>query len=61
MKDGLKLRTENMQLGFEKLVHGSDTKTYDSDARRLKDKKKKKKTFSANKNTSDLSSKLVYF
>lgn len=60
MKDGLKLHTENMQLVFEKLVHGSDTKTYDSDARRLKDKKKKK-TFSANKNTSDLSSKLVYF
>lgn len=60
MKDGLKLCTENMQLVFEKLVHGSDTKTHDSDARRLKDKKKKK-TFSANKNTSDLSSKLVYF
>lgn len=58
MKDGLKLHTENMQLVFEKLVHGSDTKTYDSDARH---KKKKKKTFSANKNTSDLSSKLVYF
>lgn len=43
MKDGLKLHTENMQLVFEKLVHGSDTKTYDSDARRLKDKKKKKR------------------
>lgn len=42
MKDGLKLRTEKMQLVFEKLVHGSDTKTYDSDARRLKDKKKKR-------------------
>lgn len=42
MKDGLKLHTENMQLVFEKLVHGSDTKTCASDARRLKDKKKKK-------------------
>lgn len=58
MKNALKLHTENMQLVFEKLVHGSDTKTCASDARRLK---KKKKTFSANKNTSDLSSKLVYF